>query len=45
MFFPANPYLADIVGTTDFDFEYFHFGGLFWDAKFLDFQVPRFSDS
>ena len=37
-FFPTNPDLADILGTTDLDFAIFV---LFLDPNFLDFQVPR----
>ena len=40
-FYPTNPYLADILGRMDLNFEnlyIFHF----LDPKFLDFQVPKF---
>ena len=43
-FFPANPYLADILGDMDVYFENFHIF-YFLDPKFLDFQVPRFPKS
>ena len=42
--FPANPDLADILGDTDFDFDFFIFG-IFLDPKFPDFQVPDFQIS
>ena len=42
--FPANPDLADILGRTVLDVENFNFG-VFWDSKFLDFQVPRSPNS
>ena len=38
--FPTNPDLADTLGDTDFAFENFHFGKLFGDCKFTDFQTP-----
>ena len=38
-FFPANPDLADILGRTDFDFDFENFYFLdFLDPKFPDFQ-------
>ena len=43
-FFPTNPDLADILGRTDLDFDNFYFFDLL-DRKFLDFQVPRLSNS
>ena len=37
IFVPTNPDLADILGRTDLDFDFFFFGG----PRILDFQVPR----
>ena len=42
--FPANPDLANILGSTDLDFENFYFFN-FLEPKFLDFQVPRSPNS
>ena len=43
-FFPTNPDLADILGTTDLNFENFDFFD-FLDPKFLDFpQSSRFPE-
>ena len=42
--FPANPYLADILGRADLHFEIFH-SIVFLNPKFLDFQVSRFPNS
>ena len=44
IFFPTNPDLADILGRADLDFEIIIFFD-FLDPKFLDFQVPRLSNS
>ena len=45
IFVPTNPDLADILGRANLDFEilYFFFDCL--NPKFLDVQVPRFSNS
>ena len=43
-FFPTNPYLADISGRTDLDFEIFDFLD-FLEPIFLDCQVPRSQNS
>ena len=43
-FFPTNPDLADILGRTDFDFDYCYFLD-FLDLKFPDFQFPDFQIS
>ena len=42
-FSPTNPDLADILGRMDLDFEICFFDLL--DPTFLDFQVPRSSNS
>ena len=44
IFVPTNPDLADILGRADLDFEIFYFFD-FLDPKFLEFQVPRLSNS
>ena len=35
--------LADVLGRTDFNLEYFNFR-IFLHSKIQDFQVPRFPD-
>ena len=42
--FPTNPYLADILGRTDLNFQNFYFFD-FLDPKFPDIQVPNFQKS
>ena len=44
VFVPANPDLADILGTMVLDFENFDFLDHL-DPKFLGFQVRRFPNS
>ena len=44
-FFPTNPDLADILGRTDLDFDFFIFFIFwipnFWISRSPDFQIPR----
>ena len=40
IFVPTNQDLANILGTTDLDFEHLYFFHVL-DPKFLDFQVPK----
>ena len=40
-FFPSNPDLANILGDTDFEFEFLFFL-FFLGPKFPDVQVPKF---